>query len=75
MTGLTHVDESGAARMVDVTGKAATVRSATASGRVTTTSEVVRLLRGGGVPKGDAIAVARIAGIQAAKRTSELVPL
>ena len=72
---LTHVDESGAARMVDVSGKDVTVRTATASGRVLVSPEVVALLRGGGVPKGDALAVARIAGIQAAKRTPELVPL
>ena len=72
---LTHVDESGAARMVDVSGKEVTVRTATASGRVLVSPEVVALLRGGGVPKGDALAVARIAGIQAAKRTPELVPL
>jgi cyclic pyranopterin monophosphate synthase len=72
---LTHVDESGAARMVDVSGKAVTSRTATASGRVLVSPEVVALLRGEGVPKGDALAVARIAGIQAAKRTPELVPL
>ena len=72
---LTHVDERGAARMVDVSAKDVTVRSATASGAVTTTREVIALLRGDGVPKGDALAVARIAGIQAAKRTPELVPL
>jgi cyclic pyranopterin phosphate synthase len=72
---LTHVDESGAARMVDVSGKDVTVRTATASGRVLVSAEVVGLLRGGGVPKGDALAVARIAGIQAAKRTPDLVPL
>ncbi len=72
---LTHVDESGAARMVDVSGKDVTVRSATASGRVLVSPAVVALLRGGGVPKGDALAVARIAGIQAAKRTPDLVPL
>jgi cyclic pyranopterin phosphate synthase len=71
----THVDESGAARMVDVSGKEISVRSATASGAVLVSAEVVALLRGGGVPKGDAIAVARIAGIQAAKRTPDLVPL
>ena len=73
--GLTHVDASGAARMVDVSGKEVTVRTATASGRVVVSAEVVRLLRGEGVPKGDAIAVARIAGSQAAKRTPDLVPL
>jgi cyclic pyranopterin monophosphate synthase len=61
--------------MVDVSGKDVTVRTATATGRVLVSGEVVRLLRGGGVPKGDAIAVARIAGIQAAKRTPDLVPL
>jgi cyclic pyranopterin phosphate synthase len=72
---LTHVDESGAARMVDVSGKDVTVRTATASGRVLVSPEVAALLRGGGVPKGDALAVARIAGIQAAKRTPDLVPL
>jgi cyclic pyranopterin monophosphate synthase len=73
--GLTHVDASGAARMVDVSGKDVTVRTATATGRVTASPDVVRLLRGDGVPKGDAVAVARIAGIQAAKRTPDLVPL
>ena len=72
---LTHVDESGAARMVDVSGKDVTVRTATASGRVLVSPEVVALLRGGGVPKGDALAVARIAGIQAAKKTPDLIPL
>ena len=72
---LTHVDEQGAARMVDVSGKDVTVRTATASGRVLISPEVVALLRGPGVPKGDALAVARIAGIQGAKRTPELVPL
>ena len=72
---LTHVDESGAARMVDVSGKPVTARVATAAGRVLVSPEVVALLRGAGVPKGDALAVARIAGIQAVKRTPELVPL
>lgn len=77
MTGcqLTHLDERGAARMVDVSAKDVTVRSATASGFVATTPDVIALLRGEGVPKGDALAVARIAGIQAAKRTPDLVPL
>ena len=73
--GFTHLDSSGAARMVDVTAKDITVRTATATGRVLVSAEVVALLRGEGVPKGDAIAVARIAGIQAAKRTPDLVPL
>ena len=72
---LTHVDESGAARMVDVTGKGVTARTATARGRVEVTAEVVALLRGEGVPKGDAIATARIAGIMATKRTPDLIPL
>lgn len=72
---LTHVDESGAARMVDVSEKGATLRVATASGRVLTSAEVIGLLRGEGVPKGDALAVARIAGIMGAKRTPDLVPL
>ncbi len=71
----THVDASGAARMVDVSEKEVTARTATATGRVLVSPEVVALLRGAGVPKGDAIAVARIAGIQAAKRTPDLVPL
>ena len=73
--GLTHLDDRGRARMVDVSGKDVTVRTATATGRVEVSAEVVRLLREGGVPKGDALAVARIAGIQAAKRTPDLVPL
>ena len=72
---LTHVDESGAARMVDVSGKDVTARVATASGRVLVSAEVVALLRGEGVPKGDALAVARIAGIMGAKQTPSLVPL
>src|SRR4051794_41251561 len=73
--GLTHVDESGAARMVDVSGKDVTARTATATGRVLVSAEVVALLRGEGVPKGDALAVARIAGIMGAKQTTSLVPL
>ncbi len=73
--GLTHVDETGAARMVDVSGKAVSVRSAVATGRVFVSDDVVRALRDSTVPKGDALGVARIAGIQAAKRTPDLVPL
>lgn len=73
--GLTHVDAHGQARMVDVSGKDITTREATAVGRVLCSAEVVRLLRREGVPKGDALAVARMAGIQAAKRTPDLVPL
>ncbi|MFL6022405.1 MAG: cyclic pyranopterin monophosphate synthase MoaC [Marmoricola sp.] len=72
---LTHVDETGAARMVDVTGKDVTARVAVASGRVLVSPTVVALLRGDGVPKGDALGVARVAGIMAAKRTADLVPL
>ena len=72
---LTHVDESGAARMVDVTGKDVTPRVAVASGRVLVSATVVDLLRGDGVPKGDALGVARVAGIMAAKRTPDLIPL
>ncbi|WP_308196039.1 cyclic pyranopterin monophosphate synthase MoaC [Nocardioides bruguierae] len=72
---LTHVDESGAARMVDVSAKAVTQRTATATGRVLVSRQVVALLRGEGVPKGDALGVARVAGIMAAKRTPDLVPL
>jgi cyclic pyranopterin phosphate synthase len=74
-TRLTHVDESGAARMVDVSGKDVTARVAVATGRVLVGAEVVGLLRGDGVPKGDALGVARVAGIMAAKRTPDLVPL
>ena len=72
---LTHVDESGAARMVDVSGKDVTARSATASGKVLVSAAVIEMLRGDGVPKGDALGVARVAGIQAVKRTPELIPL
>lgn len=72
---LSHVDDDGAARMVDVAAKAATVRSATASATVRTSAEVIGLIASGGLPKGDALATARIAGILGAKRTSELIPL
>jgi cyclic pyranopterin phosphate synthase len=72
---LTHVDETGAARMVDVSAKEVTTREAVATGRVSVSSAVVGLLRGDGVPKGDALGVARVAGIMAAKRTPDLVPL
>lgn len=72
---LTHVDETGAARMVDVSEKATTVRTAVAAGRVRVAPRVVELLRGEGVPKGDALAVARIAGIMGAKKTPDLIPL
>jgi cyclic pyranopterin monophosphate synthase len=72
---LSHLDAAGAARMVDVSAKSATVRTAVASGVVRTTAEVIGLLRVGGLPKGDALATARIAGIMAAKRTPDLIPL
>ena len=75
MSSFSHLDESGAARMVDVSGKDVTVRTATATGRVELSAECVALLRGAGVPKGDALAVARVAGIMGAKRTPDLVPL
>lgn len=71
----THLDPRGQARMVDVTGKQPTVRSATAVGRVTCSPEVVAALRDGTVPKGDVLAVARVAGIAAAKRVPDLLPL
>lgn len=71
----THLDDAGHARMVDVTGKQPTVREATAAGRVRCSAEVLAALRDGAVPKGDAFAVARVAGIAAAKRTAELLPL
>ncbi|WP_122816332.1 cyclic pyranopterin monophosphate synthase MoaC [Nocardioides pantholopis] len=72
---LTHVDETGAARMVDVSAKDVTARTATASGRVLVSATVADLLRGEGMPKGDALGVARVAGILAAKQTPTLVPL
>ena len=76
MTGeLTHLGSSGDAWMVDVSGKPVTVRTATAAAFVRCPEGVVALLRSGGVPKGDVLAVARIAGIAAAKRTPELLPL
>ncbi len=72
---LTHVDAAGAARMVDVSAKPATTRVACASGRVLVSPQVVALLRGEGVPKGDALGVARVAGIMGAKQTPTLIPL
>jgi len=73
--GFTHLDGDGSARMVDVTAKSPTVRSATAEATVLVSPEVLAALAGGTVPKGDVWAVARIAGIQAAKRCAELLPL
>ncbi len=75
MSEFTHLDASGQARMVDVTGKDVTVRTATAEGLVRCPENVVAALRAGDVPKGDVLAVARIAGIAAAKRTPDLLPL
>jgi len=70
-----HLSATGRARMVDVSDKAVTVRTATAAGRVLLSTECVAALRDGTVPKGDALTVARIAGIQGAKKTSDLIPL
>ena len=72
---LTHVDAAGHARMVDVSGKDVTARAACATGRVLLSAQAVAALRAGNVPKGDALAVARIAGIAGAKRTPDLIPL
>jgi cyclic pyranopterin phosphate synthase len=72
---LTHVDSTGAARMVDVSAKAESARTAVATGVLHTTPGVIDLIRGDELPKGDALATARIAGIMGAKRTPELVPL
>ena len=72
---LTHLRQDGSAQMVDVSAKAETTREATATATVRTTAEVMQLLGAGGLPKGDALAVARVAGIMAAKKTPELVPL
>lgn len=75
MNDLNHLRPDGTAHMIDVSGKEVTARSATAKGRVLLSESAVAALRGGSVPKGDALGVARLAGIQAAKRTPELVPL
>jgi cyclic pyranopterin phosphate synthase len=72
---LTHLDKNGAARMVDVSAKAETAREATAKGRVRMQPETLALIRAGDAPKGDVLAAARLAGIFAAKRTSDLIPL
>ncbi|MGF7234884.1 MAG: cyclic pyranopterin monophosphate synthase MoaC [Frankia sp.] len=74
-SGLTHVDATGAARMVDVSAKDVTARTATAAGHLRVTREVADLLRAGDMPKGDALGVARIAGIMGAKRTPDVIPL
>ena len=75
MADLTHIDESGAARMVDVSDKAETAREATATGRITMSAEAATAIRQGDVKKGDVLGAARIAGIMAAKKTSDLIPL
>src|SRR3712207_5100129 len=75
MAELTHLDRTGAANMVDVSDKAATARTARAEGRVVTAPETVRLIREGDAKKGDVLGTARLAGIMAAKRTHELIPL
>jgi cyclic pyranopterin phosphate synthase len=72
---LTHLDEDGAARMVDVSAKPATAREATATGRIAMSAEAAAAIRNGLVKKGDVLAVARVAGIMAAKRTADLIPL
>ncbi|MBT2514259.1 cyclic pyranopterin monophosphate synthase MoaC [Arthrobacter sp. ISL-30] len=73
--GLTHLRQDGTAQMVDVSSKAVTTREATATATVRSTREVLALLGSGELPKGDALAVARVAGIMAAKKTPELIPL
>ena len=75
MSKLTHLGEDGSAHMVDVGGKVATARRAVASGRITMAPEVLAAIRDGDAPKGDVLGTARIAGIMAAKRTGELIPL
>ncbi|MBD3728485.1 MAG: cyclic pyranopterin monophosphate synthase MoaC [Sphingomonadales bacterium] len=75
MNGLTHLDENGAARMVDVGGKAESARKAVATGRIRMSAEALAAIRSGDAPKGDVLAAARIAGIMAAKKTGELIPL
>ncbi len=75
MAELTHLDAAGKARMVDVGGKAETHRVAVASGKITMSAEALAAIRDGAVPKGDVLAAARIAGIMAAKKTAELIPL
>ena len=75
MSKLTHLDGEGAAHMVDVGGKPATARRAVASGRITMSAEALAAIRAGNAPKGDVLGTARIAGIMAAKRTGDLIPL
>ncbi len=75
MADFTHFDEHGSARMVDVSGKDPTVRTATAAASVTMNPQTLKLIKDGGVKKGDVLSVARLAGIMAAKRTPDLIPL
>src|SRR3954447_1300179 len=75
MSDLTHLDERGRARMVDVSAKGETVRIATARGRVLMRPETLRLIQSGGVNKGDVLAIAQVAGVMGAKRTSDIIPL
>ncbi|MEE4317237.1 cyclic pyranopterin monophosphate synthase MoaC [Erythrobacter dokdonensis] len=75
MSKLTHLGDDGAARMVDVGGKPATARRAVASGRITMSAQALEAIRAGNAPKGDVLGTARIAGIMAAKRTGDLIPL
>ena len=75
MADFTHFDESGRAHMVDITAKGDTVRTATAAGRVLVNEETFRLIRTGGMKKGDVLGCAQVAGIMAAKRTWELIPM
>ncbi|MDB5685240.1 MAG: molybdenum cofactor biosynthesis protein MoaC [Sphingomonas bacterium] len=75
MTGLTHLDADGAARMVDVSAKSQTAREATATGSIIMSAEAAAAIAAGAVKKGDVLAVARVAGIMAAKKTSDLIPL
>lgn len=75
MTGLTHLDDAGAARMVDVGGKPTTAREAVATGRILMSADALALVRDASAKKGDVLAVSRVAGIMAAKRTAELIPL
>lgn len=75
MSALTHLDDDGAARMVDVGGKPATARRAVATGRIAMSAQALAAIRAGNAPKGDVLGAARIAGIMAAKRTGELIPL
>jgi cyclic pyranopterin monophosphate synthase len=75
MSALTHLDETGAAAMVDISVKAATIREAVAKGRITMSAKALGAIRNATVKKGDVLAVARIAGIMAAKKTSDLIPL